>query len=142
GAGFIGAELASSLKQLGIDVTIIERSAYPMEKIVGSQVSEYFLDLHQRNGVDVITEDYVDHFNGETTVEEVVTAQGRRIPCQAVMLSVGVTPNTHLLHTSLQIEDGYVVNEYGETSIMDVYAAGDCTSWPYHGVSVHVEHWD
>src|SRR5699024_2423831 len=49
---------------------------------------------------------------------------------------------TQVLDTPLQTEGGYVVNEYGETSIMDVYAAGDCTSWPYHGVSVHVEHWD
>ena len=142
GAGFIGAELAASLNQLGINVTIVERSSYPMETIVGRQVSEYFLDLHRRNGVDVITEDSVTQFNGETNVEEAVTAAGRRIPCQAVMIGVGVTPNTELSHPQLQADWGYAVSEYGETSAPDIYAAGDCTSWPYNGVPIHVEHWD
>lgn len=142
GAGFIGAELASSLSQLGIDITIVERSAYPMENIVGRQVSKYFLDLHRRNGIEVITEDAVTQFNGETNVEEVVTAEGRSIPCQAVMIGVGVTPNTAVSHPQLEVEGGYVVNEFGETSVSDIYAVGDCTSWPYQGACIHIEHWD
>lgn len=142
GAGFIGAELAASLNQLGIKVTIVERSSYPMEAIVGRQASAYFLDLHRRNGVDVITEDSVRQFNGETNVEEAVTAAGRRIPCQAVIIGVGVSPNTAVSHPQLQTDRGYAVNEYGETSVPDIYAAGDCTSWPYNGVPIHVEHWD
>ncbi|SFB01332.1 3-phenylpropionate/trans-cinnamate dioxygenase ferredoxin reductase subunit [Lentibacillus halodurans] len=142
GAGFIGAELASSLKHLGINVTIVERSSYPMENIFGRQISEYFLDLHRRHGVDVITDDSIGQFNGETSVEEAVTVEGRRIPCQAVMIGVGVTPNTEVSHPQLQIERGYVVNEYGETSVPDIYAAGDCTSWPYNGMPIHIEHWD
>ncbi|TRM10562.1 oxidoreductase [Lentibacillus cibarius] len=142
GAGFIGAELASSLKQLGIDVTIVERSAYPMENVVGRRVSEYFLDLHRSNGVDVITNDSVTQFNGDAMVEEAVTAGGRRIPCQAVIIGVGVTPNTEVSHPQIHIDGGYTVNEYGETSVPDIYAAGDCTSWPYNGIPVHVEHWD
>ncbi|GAB4074769.1 FAD-dependent oxidoreductase [Barrientosiimonas marina] len=142
GAGFIGAEMASSLKQLGIEVTIVERSAYPMENIVGRQVSEYFLNLHRRNGVEVMTEDSVVQFNGDSEVQEAMTAGGRRIPCQAVMLSVGVTPNMELTHPQLEMENGYIVNEFGETSIPDIYAAGDCTSWPYHSGPIHVEHWD
>lgn len=142
GSGFIGAELASSLSQLGIEVTIVERSAYPMENVVGREVSAYFLDLHRRNGVEVITEDAVTQFNGDTKVEEVVTAGGRRIPCQAVMIAVGVTPNTRVSHPQLEAKGGYVVNEYGETSVSDIYAVGDCTSWPYQGKCIHIEHWD
>ncbi|MFD0954083.1 NAD(P)/FAD-dependent oxidoreductase [Virgibacillus natechei] len=142
GAGFIGAELASSMSEMGIDVTIVERSASPMENIFGRQVSASFLDLHRRNGVEVITEDAVTQFNGEAKVEEVVTAGGRRIPCQAVMIGVGVTPNTGVAHPQLEAEGGYAVNEYGETSISDIYAVGDCTSWPYQGAPIHIEHWD
>lgn len=142
GAGFIGAELASSLKQLGIDVTIVELAPYPMENIVGRKMSEYFLNLHRSHGVEVITEDSVTQFCGNDTVEEAVTSGGRRIPCQAVIIGVGVMPNTVISHPQLQVERGYIVNEYGETSIPDIYAAGDCTSWPYHGTSIHVEHWD
>lgn len=142
GAGFIGAELASSLKQLGVEVTIVEMAAYPMENIVGRVVSEYFLDLHRSNDIEVITEDSVVQFNGDAMVEEAITAKGRRIPCQAAIIGVGVTPNTAIAHPRLEVEGGYVVNEYGETSVLDIYAAGDCTSWPYHGTPIHVEHWD
>lgn len=142
GAGFIGAELAASLKALGINVTIVEMAAYPMENIVGRQVSEHFLDLHHSHGIEVITEDAVAQLNGDTKVEEVVTTGGRRIPCQAVMIGVGVTPNTEVAHPQLRAEGGYLVNEYGETSVSDIYAAGDCTAWPYHGTPIHVEHWD
>lgn len=142
GAGFIGAELASSLQQAGIAVTIVEMAPYPMEKVVGRKVSEYFLDLHRQYDVEVITEDSIAQFDGGATVEGAVTAKGRRIQCQAVIMGVGVTPNTPVSHPQLQVEGGYVVNEYGETSIPDLYAAGDCTSWPYQETPIHVEHWD
>lgn len=142
GAGFIGLELASSLKKLGIDVTVVEMSTYPMENIFGRQISEHFLDFHRGYGIEVITEDSVVRFNGEMMVEEAVTDKGRHIPCQTVIMGVGVKPNTEVSHPRLHIDGGYIVNEYGETSIPDIYAAGDCTVWPYQGSPVHVEHWD
>lgn len=142
GGGFIGVEMASSLTKLGINVTIVERSSYPMEGIVGKQISKYLLDLHQHHGVEVITDDSVVQFNGKTVIEEALTAKGRRIPCQAVLVSIGVTPNMDISHPQLQTDNGYIVDEYGETSISDIYAAGDCTSWPYNGASTHIEHWD
>ncbi|TFJ93202.1 NAD(P)/FAD-dependent oxidoreductase [Lentibacillus salicampi] len=142
GAGFIGAELASSLRKLGIDVTIVERSSYPMEAVVGRDISASLLNLHDRHGVNVILNDSVVQFNGESTVEEAITAEGRRLPCQAVMIGVGATPNTVVSHPQLEAEGGYAVNEFGETSIPDIYAAGDCTLWPYRGTPIRVEHWD
>lgn len=142
GAGFIGSELASSLTQLGIEVTIVEQAAYPMEGVVGKEVSEYFLNLHRSHGVEVITEDAVAEFKGDETVEEVVTANGRHIPCQAAVIGVGVKPNTKVSNPQLEVDEGYLVNEYGETSLADVYAAGDCTSWPYRGENIHIEHWE
>lgn len=142
GAGFIGAELASSLQQSGVDVTIVEMAPYPMENIVGRQVSKFFLDLHRSHDVEVITEDAVARFRGNAAVEEAVTVKGRHIPCQMVIIGVGVLPNTAVSHPQLQVHQGYVVNEYGETSLPDIYAAGDCTSWPYNRTYIHVEHWD
>ncbi|SFD89668.1 3-phenylpropionate/trans-cinnamate dioxygenase ferredoxin reductase subunit [Lentibacillus persicus] len=142
GAGFIGAELASSLKQLGMDVTIVERSLYPMEAIVGRDISAFLLNLHDCHGVNVIFDDSVVQFNGESTVEEAVTAGGQRIPCRAVMIGVGATPNTVVSHPDLEADGGYAVNEFGETSIPDIFAAGDCTLWPYRGTPIRVEHWD
>jgi 3-phenylpropionate/trans-cinnamate dioxygenase ferredoxin reductase component len=142
GAGFIGAEVASSLSKLGHNVTILEKLEHPMERIVGKEISEYFLDLHRKNGVQVITGDAVAEFCGEDKLSAIVTENGQKLPCQMAVVGIGVTPNMPVLHADLKTERGYVINEFGETSLQDVFAAGDCTSWPYHGTQIHVEHWE
>lgn len=142
GAGFIGSELASSLSRLGIDVTIVEQAPYPMEQVVGREVGEYFLNMHRSHGVTVITKDSVAEFHGDGSLKEVETANSRKLPCQMAIIGVGVTPNTKISHPQLKVQDGYIVDEYGETSLPDVYAAGDCTMWPYRGKHIHIEHWE
>lgn len=142
GAGFIGGELASTLNKLGVHVTIIERSSIPMATILGKEMGEYFLDLHRKNNVEVITNSSVQSFYGDKKVEGIVTVEGSHIECEAVVVGIGVEPNTFLLQDDLKIERGYVVNAFGETSIPNVYAAGDCVMWPYKEELIHVEHWD
>lgn len=142
GAGFIGAELASSFKKLGKEVTVLERAPLPLARILGDEMGGYLLQLHQSQGVDIITEDSVVGFEGTTQVEKVLTEKGGAIPCQAVIVGVGVIPNTLLSNKELQVDRGYVVNEFGETSLPNVYAAGDCAMWPYRGENIHIEHWD
>jgi 3-phenylpropionate/trans-cinnamate dioxygenase ferredoxin reductase subunit len=142
GAGFIGAEVAVTCRKLGIEVTVIELMKYPLAHILGDEMGQYFLHLHRSNGVDMITEDSVVAFRGHVNVQEVVTAKGRHISCQAVVVGVGVAPNTMLSHEKLLVNRGYVVDEYGETSIPGIFAAGDCTMWPYKSTHIHVEHWD
>lgn len=142
GAGFIGAELASSLKKLGKDVTIIELMPLPLAHILGDKMGEYFLQLHKSEGVNIITEDGTVEFGGKEHVENVLTEKGKSIPCQAVIVGVGVLPNASLGAEKLDVDRGYIVNEYGETSLPNVYAAGDCTVWPYKGTNIHIEHWD
>ncbi|MFD1360913.1 NAD(P)/FAD-dependent oxidoreductase [Lentibacillus salinarum] len=142
GAGFIGAELASSLKKLGKEVTILERMPLPLAHILGEEMGEYFLHLHQSKGVNVITGDSVVQFDGTSQVEKVLTENGRVISCQAVIVGIGVIPNTLLSDEKLDVDRGYVVNEFGETSLPNVYAAGDCAMWPYRGANIHIEHWD
>ncbi|MEB7754889.1 NAD(P)/FAD-dependent oxidoreductase [Staphylococcus pseudoxylosus] len=142
GAGFIGAELASSLKKMGKEVTILERSPLPLAHILGQEMGEYFLKMHQNSGVKTIMKDSVMQFKGQKNVEEIITENGKVIPCQAVVVGIGVIPNTHLLQNKLKIERGYVVDEYCQTSIPDVYAVGDCSMWPFLGKHINVEHWD
>ncbi|QQK74982.1 oxidoreductase [Salicibibacter cibarius] len=142
GAGFIGAELASSLKKLGKEVTVLERMPLPLAHILGEEMGEYFLQLHQSKGIQAITEDTVVEFGGTSQVEKVLTENGRVIPCQAVIVGIGVIPNTILSDDKLDMDRGYVVNEFGETSLRNVYAAGDCAVWPYQGTNIHIEHWD
>ncbi|WP_240458752.1 NAD(P)/FAD-dependent oxidoreductase [Virgibacillus sp. Bac330] len=142
GAGFIGAELASSFRSLGKEVTIIERSSLPLEHVFGKELGKYFLHLHQTQGVKVVTEDEVVHFKGESQVEEVLTAKGKQISCQAVIIGIGVEPNTSLARLDVNHDRGYVVDEWGQTSVPTIYAAGDCTMWPYKNQMIHIEHWD
>lgn len=142
GAGFIGAELASSLQKLGKEVTVVERAPLPLAHILGDRMGEYFLQLHQSEGVNLITEESVEKFEGTNQVERVVTEKGQVIPSQLVIVGIGVIPNTVLADEKLQVDRGYIVNEFGETSLPNVYAAGDCAVWPYRGNTVHIEHWD
>lgn len=142
GAGFIGAELASTYKKLGIDVTIIEMADLPMARILGEEMGRYFLELHRLNDVEIITNDSVKSFYGNKKVEGLVTNTGKKLECQAVVIGIGVEPNILFSADKLTVERGYIVNEYGETSIPKIYAAGDCAMWPYKGNHIHVEHWD
>lgn len=142
GAGFIGAELASACRKQGIEVTIIERASLPMAHILGDEMGEYFLQLHRDNGVEFITNDSIKAFCGAKKVENVLTNNGKTIDCQAVVIGIGVEPNMSLTHPDIEAERGYVVNEFGETTLKSVYAAGDCVMWPYKDGLIHVEHWD
>lgn len=142
GSGFIGAEIASSCRHAGIDVTLFERAPLPLARIFGDEIGKYFLQLHEDKGIDFITDDSIVEFIGKDHVEQVVSQKGRIIDCDAVIVGIGVEPNTQLGQDFIKVDKGYVVNEYGETSVPDIYAAGDCTMWPYRGKHIHVEHWD
>ena len=142
GAGFIGAELASVARSLGIEVTIIERAHLPMERILGEEMGEYFLNLHLSNNVEVITNDSIALIKGKSKVEEVITTEGRNIQCQAIVVGVGVDANIALAHDALKVDRGYLVDVFGETTIPGIFAVGDCAMWPYQEKNIHVEHWD
>lgn len=144
GAGFIGLEMASTFAQLGLKVTVIEHADYPLGRILGKEASGYFRKMHESHGVTFLTGEDVQAFEQDENgrVKAAVTASGKQIPCQMAVVGIGVVPNTSLTHPDLKVERGIVVNEFGETSLPDVYAAGDCTVWPYHGQRIHVEHWE
>lgn len=144
GAGFIGMELASTFSQMGLNVNVVELEKYPLGRVLGEEVSRYFTKMHEEHGVHFHTEERLDFFKKDSdgSVAAAVTNTGKEIPCQMAIIGIGVKPNTSLSHPDLKVDRGYVVNEYGETSLPDVYAVGDCTVWPYQGETVHVEHWE
>jgi 3-phenylpropionate/trans-cinnamate dioxygenase ferredoxin reductase subunit len=142
GAGFIGAEVASTCQGLGIHVTVLEMMRYPLLHILGEDLGHYFARLHETNGVDLRTEESIMAVHGKTRVESVETSTGQTIACQAVVVGVGVMANTPIVHEQLEVNRGYVVDSFGRTSLPGVFAVGDCTVWPYHGNMIHVEHWD
>ncbi len=145
GTGFIGLEFASTFTQMGKKVSVMVRSGRPLEKILGHELSEYFTNMHQSHGVNFLfneeTEEFVKDDSGKLT--SILTKSGKEIKCDMAVIAVGVEPDSSLKIDSLKTERGaIIVNEFGETSMPNVYAGGDIVMWPYNGRMIHVEHWE
>ena len=144
GTGFIGLELASTFTQLGKRISVLVRSGKPLEKILGKEISEYFTQMHQSHGMTFVfneeTEEFIQDSKGN--VSAVLTKTGKKIKADMVIVAVGVEPNLSFQVDSLDIDQGIIVNEYGETSLPNIYAGGDVVKWPYKNRLVHVEHWE
>jgi len=144
GAGFIGGEVASSCRARGADVTLVEELSLPLEKAVGSLIAERLALLHRQNGVDLRTRVTVKGVEGGAEVEKVVLSDGSRIDADLVVVGIGVVPSTGWLRgTGVTVNDGVACTPYLESTVPDVYAAGDIARWvnPWSGRSTRLEHW-
>ncbi|MEH7380484.1 FAD-dependent oxidoreductase [Bacillus sp. JJ1533] len=144
GGGFIGMEVAASLRSLGKKITVLEAAPTPLSRVLGEDMGTYLTDVHRSKGIDIITSDYVIQFNGDTKIEAITTNQGIKIECDGVLIGIGVYPDSSLIDGLLEFDNGILVDEYCETSLSGIYAAGDCARWPYsvNGELIRVEHWD
>ena len=144
GMGFIGSEVAASLRHEGVEVVAIDPARTPLFRTLGEHVGQKLADLHRSYGVRTVFEDTVAAFEGAGRVDCVVTRAGQRMPCDFVVLGIGVEPVVDLLEGSgIGVENGVVVDEYCHTSVSGIYAAGDVTNH-YHPVfarHIRVEHW-
>ncbi|HLM31453.1 MAG TPA: FAD/NAD(P)-binding oxidoreductase [Solirubrobacterales bacterium] len=144
GGGWIGAEVAASARQKGLEVAMIERSARPLEHVLGAEAAGFYAELHRDHGVALHTEVDVDRFAGAGRVEAVELADGRRIDCDLVVIGVGVLPRTALAEQAgVGVENGVVVSDRLESSIAGIFAAGDVANadHPFYGHRLRVEHW-
>ncbi|MDQ6877947.1 MAG: FAD-dependent oxidoreductase [Candidatus Dormibacteraeota bacterium] len=144
GSGFIGSEVAASLRQLGLMVTSVMRGKAPLEAVLGPEVAAIFGAIHREAGIDLVTEDEVVRFEGSLQVERVVTKSGRRIPCELVIVAVGIEPNVDCLKGSkIATKDGILVDATCRTNVAGVFAAGDVANHlhPIFG-RVRVEHYN
>ena len=144
GMGFIGSEVAASLRQEGLEVTVIEPSKAPFHRVLGEAVGSRIGELHRAHGVKTLFEDSVASFEGGCKVTHVITKAGRRIECDFVVAGIGVEPAVELLKGSgIQVDNGVVVDEHCRTNVDGIYAAGDVANH-YHPVfkrHIRVEHW-
>ena len=144
GMGFIGSEVAASLRQKGLDVVAIDPGKTPLFRVLGESVGQTLADLHRAQGVRTIFEDTVAAFEGARRVNCVVTKGGLRLDCDFVVVGIGIEPAVELLEGSgLHVDNGIVVDEYCQTNITGIYAAGDVANH-YHPVfdrRMRVEHW-
>jgi 3-phenylpropionate/trans-cinnamate dioxygenase ferredoxin reductase component len=144
GAGWIGAEVAASARQKGLDVTLIEQLDVPLERVLGREVGEIYGAIHRDQGVDLRTGVAVEAIEGSGRAERVRLAGGDTVDCDFVVVGIGVTPRVALAEAAgLEVGDGIVVDERLKTSADNVFAAGDVASHrhPFFGQRLRVEHW-
>jgi 3-phenylpropionate/trans-cinnamate dioxygenase ferredoxin reductase component len=144
GMGFIGSEVAASLRQKDLDVVGIDPSKTPLLRVLGETVGQTVADLHRAHGVRTIFEDTVAAFEGTRRVACVVTKAGLRLECDVVVVGIGIEPAVDMLEDSgIHVDNGIVVDEYCQTNVSDIYAAGDVANHyhPIFGRHIRVEHW-
>jgi 3-phenylpropionate/trans-cinnamate dioxygenase ferredoxin reductase subunit len=144
GAGWIGAEVAASARQRGLEVTVIEPASVPVERVLGAEVGAIYRDIHVDHGVQMLLGTGVEAFEGDQAVERVRTSDGRELECDFVVVGVGVAPRTALAaQAGLALDNGVLVDEHLQTSAPGVFAAGDVANahHPFYGERIRVEHW-
>jgi 3-phenylpropionate/trans-cinnamate dioxygenase ferredoxin reductase subunit len=144
GMGFIGSEVAATLRMAGVDVVALEAFAVPLERVLGPEVGAAIAALHRANGVELVLGDGVASLEGDDRVRRVRTASGQTVECDLVVVGLGIEPNTELVEgAGVAVDDGVVVDELCRTSVEGIYAAGDVARHrhPVFGTHVRVEHW-
>ncbi|RUE31484.1 pyridine nucleotide-disulfide oxidoreductase [Pseudomonas aeruginosa] len=131
GAGYIGLETAATLRQLGLEVSVLEAAPRILGRSVDASVSAFFEALHRTHGVTIRTGCQVSELLGHERVEAVLCGDGTRYPADLVVIGIGVQANIELAKdVGLAIDDGILVDSHGRTSDADIVAAGDCTRFP------------
>lgn len=144
GAGFIGAEVASTAHCLGLHVTVVEAAPVPLERALGREMGRICAALHTDHGVRLLCGAGVAGLEGTGRVTGVRLADGRLLPADVVVVGVGVRPATDWLAGSgVQVDDGVVCDAGCATSVPNVVAVGDVARCPnpFTGRHARIEHW-
>jgi 3-phenylpropionate/trans-cinnamate dioxygenase ferredoxin reductase subunit len=145
GAGFIGSEVAASAKTVGCEVTLLELAPVPLVRAIGEECGRVCAAIHREHGVDLRTGiPGIERIEGDGGARRVVLTDGSKLDAAVVVVGVGIDPATELAESAgLELANGIVVDERCETSIPDIYAAGDVAHHPNPvlGERIRVEHW-
>lgn len=144
GAGFIGAEVASTARELGLDVTVVETAPTPFAGALGAEMGTVVASLHGDHGVRLICGVGVRGLTGADRVDGVLLDDDRVLPADVVLVGIGARPNVEWLEgAGFQLANGVVCDAGGATGVPGVVAVGDCAAWfdPALGQHHRVEHW-
>jgi 3-phenylpropionate/trans-cinnamate dioxygenase ferredoxin reductase subunit len=144
GGGWIGAEVAASARQLGLEVAMVEPGEAILERALGRELGGFYGELHRANGVDLRTGAMPTRFEGHDRVSAVRLQDGGRLECDLVLVGIGVVPRTALAEAAgILVENGVIATRRLETSVPGVFVAGDLASaqHPFYNRRVRVEHW-
>src|SRR5437867_4022846 len=127
GASFIGLEVAASLRERKIEVSVVGKGSLPLEKVLGRELGQMIRKIHEEHGVKF-------HLGRTPAVikdQHVELDDGTILDCELVVIGIGVRPNTALAEQAgLATDNGVLVNEFLETNIPGIFAAGDIARWP------------
>lgn len=143
GASFIGMEVAASLRERGLDVTVVGKEAVPFEKQLGAPIGGAFVSLHQKQGVAFRLGTGIKSLQGDGDVRNVVLESGETLSADLVVIGFGVRPATGYLRGVALNEDGSIPVDNGLRAADGLYAAGDIARFPLfgNGKPIRVEHW-
>ncbi|HEX2136578.1 MAG TPA: FAD-dependent oxidoreductase [Microvirga sp.] len=140
GAGFIGLEVAGALRARQIAVHVVAPDVRPMEKVLGAQLGGFIRSLHERNGVRFHLQQKIGLIEGGNVILE----GGDTLRADVIVAGIGVKPRTGLAERAgIKVDRGVLVDQYLETSVPGIFAAGDAARWPdaRTGERIRVEHW-
>lgn len=130
GGGYIGLETAASLKKTGAEVVVLERENRVLERVTAPEMSEFFNNLHQENGVELLRNKNVISIETSEGINTVICDDNTNYIADVIVVGVGIKVNAELaVKAGLEIENGIKVDETAKTSDENIYAIGDCT---YH----------
>ena len=144
GGGFIGLELASAAKQLNKNVCVVEMRSQLMGRIVPEKIAKIVQQKHEGKGVVINLNTKVLNVIKNQNFYEVELSNNKIIKCDMIIAGIGSEPNTALfMGTDLKIDNGILVNEFCETSVENVYAAGDVANFyhPFYKKHIRLESW-
>ncbi len=144
GAGFIGLELAASLTQRGVHVTVVETEPRIWPRFADERLAGHVQATCEKKGVTFVTSDAVTEIEGNDVIHAAATKGGRQLRCDLVCIGVGIAPNVELARDAgLAVDNGITVDDRMRTSHPDIYAAGDVANYPdpISGRRRRVEHW-
>jgi 3-phenylpropionate/trans-cinnamate dioxygenase ferredoxin reductase component len=144
GAGWIGAEVAASARQMGVEVAMVAPEAVPLERVLGPELGAIYRDVHAAHGVELALGTGVEAIEGSGRATGVRTSDGRLLEADLVVVGAGAAPRVELAEAAgLRVEGGVLCDDRLRTSVPNVFAAGDIASaqHPLIGTRVRVEHW-